>query len=294
AAKTGSFTVRMPSSYVYLTGKAILKAAGPVSAQYSDNNGLDWKDVAIQDNAIDLSPLVLRRYDYRLKFTGALQSLRIEHDIQNSQRALPALGAGKNTLTFSAGAPESTITVEGATNEGAKGKQLLATDFHPERTGMDGWWYNGQGELTYTLATPGDLTRLRFGSHYRARDAKDGIDYLVSFDGGKTWKKAGRAAGPTPGHCEYVTYTDVPPATREAKVRYAGTSRNATGFLNLRIDADYREPAGGFRPVKVTYRWEEDGKPKEQVFVAKKPDETWTITCAVKPVMKSIVMELAN
>jgi hypothetical protein len=294
AAKSGSFTVRMPSSYVYLTGKATFKAAGPVSVQFSDNNGLDWKDVTAKDGVVDLSPFVFRRYDYRLTFKGALQSLRLEHDIQNSQRALPALAQGKNTLTFTAGAPESTVTVEGSTGDGGKGKQLLASDFHPERTGMDGWWFQGKGDLTYTVSTPGDLTRLRFGSHYRARDAKDGIDYLVSFDGGKTWKKAGRAEGPTPGNCTYVTFSDVPAGVREAKVRYEGTSRNATGFLNLRIDADYREPLGGFRPVKVTYHWEEDGKPKEQVFVAKKPEETWTITCAVKPVMKSIVMELAD
>jgi hypothetical protein len=294
ATKAGSFTVRMPSSYVYLTGKATFKATGPVTAQISDNNGLDWKDVAITGSTIDLTPLVFRRYDYRLTLKGALQSLRIEHDIQNSQRALPALAAGKNTLTFSAGAPESTITIEGSTGDGGKGKQLLSTDFHPEKNGMEGWWFQGKGDLTYTIAAPGDLTRLRFGAHYRARDAKDGIDYLVSFDGGKTWKKAGRAEGGTPGNCQYVTYTDVPAKTREAKVRYEGTSRNATGFLNLRIDADYREPAGGFRPVKVTYRWDEDGKAKEQVFVAKKPEETWTITCAGKPVMKSIVMELAE
>jgi len=294
AAKPAGLTVRMPSSYVYLTGKATFKATGPVSVSFSDNNGLDWKEVAVNGSEIDLSPLVFRRYDYRLVLKGALTSLRIEHDVQNSQRALPALGAGKNTLTFSAGPAESTITVEGSTNEGSKGKQLLSTDFHPEKNGMEGWWFQGKGDLTYTIATPGDLVRVRFGSHYRIRDAKDGIDYLVSVDGGKTWKKAGRVEGPTPGHCEYVTFSDVPAGVRDVKVRYAGTSRNTTGFLNLRIDADYKEPAGGFRPVKVTYRWDEEGKAKEQSFVAKKPDETWTVNCAAKPVMKSIVMELAE
>jgi hypothetical protein len=297
AAKAGSFTVRMPSSYVYLTGKAIFKAAGPVSVSFSDNNGLDWKDVAVSGSEIDLTPLVLRRYDYRLTFKGALQSLRIEHDIQNSQRALPALAAGKNTLTFSAGPAESTVTVEGSVNPGSKGKQLLATDFHPEMNGFDPNLFiggSGKGDITFPVTTPGDLTRLRFGAHYRARDAKDGLDYQVSFDGGKSWKAAGRAAGPTPGDCLYVTFAEVPAGTREAKVRYSGTSRNATGLLNFRIDADYKEPAGGFRPVKVTYRWDEEGKAKEQVFVAKKPEELWTVTCATKPVMKSIVMELAE
>lgn len=303
AAKPGVLVVRMPSSYVYLTGKLKFTASGPAAVSFSDNNGLDWKELASTTSTgpqeIDLSAHVLRRYDYRLKFElkgkgSGLDALRIEHDIQNSQRALPALGAGKNTLTFSAGPAESTVTVEGCTNPEGKGKNLFYTDFHPEATGFDGTWVNGKGDITFPIATPGDMTRLRFGTTFRARDARDGLDYLVSYDDGKSWKTVGRAAGPTPGDALYVTVGDVPAGTRAAKVRLSGTSRNATGFLNLRIDADYKEPAGGFRPVKVTYRWDEEGKAKEQVFVAKKADEVWTVTCAAAPVMKSIVMELAD
>jgi hypothetical protein len=303
AAKPGVLVVRMPTSYVYLTGKLKFTASGAVTVSYSENNGMDWKQVAEVTSPgpqeIDLSPLVFRRYDYRMKFelkgAGAgLDALRFEHDIQNSQRALPALAAGKNTLSFSAGPAENTVTVEGSVNADAKGKNLLYTDFHPEVNGMDGVWFQGKGDITFPVATPGEMTRLRFGTQFRARDAKDGIDYQVSYDGGKAWKTVSRAAGPTPGDCHYITVADVPAGTREAKVRFSGTNRNATGFLNFRIDADYKEPAGGFRPVKVTYRWEEDGKAKEQVFVAKKADETWTLSCAAKPVMKSIVMELAD
>jgi hypothetical protein len=297
AATAGGLTLRMPSSYVYLSGKATFKASGPVTASFSDNNGLDWKDVPVTGSEIDLGPFVFRRYDYRLTLKGALESLRIVQDIQNSQRTLPALAAGRNTLTFSAGSAEGTITVEGATNASEKGKQLVYTDFHPTLTGMEnGLWVggSGKGEATFPIATPGEMVRLRFGSCYRARDAKDGIDYLVSFDGGKSWKSAGRAAGPTGGNCLYVTFPDVPAGTREALVRYAGTSRNATGLLNFRIDADYKEPQGGFRPVRVTYRWEENGKAMEDLHVAKRPEETWTITCGATPVMKSIVLELAD
>jgi hypothetical protein len=306
ASKPGVLVVRMPTSYVYLTGKLKFTANGSVSVSLSDNNGMDWKEIAsgvsVGPQEIDLGPLVLRRYDYRLKFEmkgkgAGLDALRIEHDVQNSQRALPAFAAGKNTLTFSAGPAESTITVEGCVNPEAKGKNLLVSDFHPEMNGFEPSYFiggSGKGDITFPVATPGDLTRLRFGAHFRARDARDGLDYQVSFDGGKSWKTAGRAAGPTAGDCHYVTFAEVPAGTREARIRYSGTSRNATGFLNFRIDADYKEPAGGFRPVKVTYRWDEEGRAKEQVFVAKKPDETWSITCAAKPVMKSIVMELAE
>ena len=298
----GPLVVRMPSSYVYLSGKLSFKAPGEATVSFSDNNGLDWKKIARGSGAqeVDLSPHVFRRYDYRLRFDvkgGALESLRIAHDLQHSQRALPALAQGKNTITFGAGPAEGTVTVEGSTNLSSKGKQLVYTDFHPEIDGMEPNLFvggSGKGSITFPVSTPGDLVRLRFGAHYRARDAKDGLDYQVSFDGGKTWKAAGRAAGPVAGNCHYVTFSDVPTGAREAKVRYAGTSRNATGIMNFRIDADYKEPRGGFRPVKVTYRWDENGQAKEDVHVARKPDESWTIPCAAKPLMKSIVLELAE
>jgi hypothetical protein len=296
----------MPSSYVYLTGKLTLKiVGGPVRVSFSDNNGLDWQEVAVVSEAgertIDLTPRVARRYDYRLKFElngkeTAIDGLRIVHDVQHSQRPLPALAEGKNVLTFSAGPAEGTITVEGSTNLASKKKQLVYTDFHPT---IDGFGPNcfiagAKGSIAFPIAAPGDLVRLRFGAHYRARDAKDGLDYQISFDQGKTWKTVDRAAGPTPGNCLYTTVSDVPAKTRSALVRFAGTNRNATGLLNFRIDADYREPHGGYRPVKVTYAWEENGQAQSHVHVARSPNETFAITCASRPTMKSIRLELAD
>jgi hypothetical protein len=277
-----------------------------MTISYSDNNGLDWKDIAQMtvagEKEFDLTSLIQRRYDYRLKFefrgkgTG-LDRLKIVHDIQNSQRALPALDKGTNTVTFEAGPPEATVTIEGAVDAARKGKQLVYTDFHPEVSGFERNLFigpGGEGTITFPITTPGDLVRLRFGAQYRARDARDGIDYQVSFDRGRTWKTVDRAAGPTAGDCKYVVFADVPAGTRAALVRYTGTNRNATGIVNFRIDADYREPHGGFRPVKVTYSWDEDGEPKQDVHVARQSRETYTITCAGKPAMKSIVLELAE
>src|SRR5207244_7610833 len=103
-----------------------------------------------------------------------------------------------------------------------------------------------------------------------------------------------RAAGPTPGNCQYVVFSDVPAGKRQVLVRYVGTNKSATGIFNFRIDADYQEPLGGFRPVRVTYAWEEDGQPKRDVHVARGPQETYTIRCAAKPLMKSVVLELAE
>ena len=75
-------------------------------------------------------------------------------------------------------------------------------------------------------------------------------------------------------------------------MRYAGTQRNTTCLFDFRIDADYREPRGGFRPVRVTYAWQENGVEKRDVHVARRPEERYTIRCAARPVMKSLTVEL--
>jgi hypothetical protein len=312
AAKPGELVLRLPSSYVYLGGElmisAVIAAGGKVAVTFSDNNGLDWREVTTIDKSgeqrvnLSLKPFVYRRYDYRLKFTisGAgtgLRELVFRHSIQHSQRALPALAAGKNTITFDAGAAEGTITIEGSTNPKVKGKQLISADFHPVIEGVaEGppTLKGGQGSITFPIATPGDMVRLRFGCHYRARDAKDGWDLQVSFDNGQTFKTVDRAAGPTPGLCKYVTFGDVPAGTRQALVRFAGTQRNTTCLFDYRIDADYKEPHGGFQPVVIEYRWEENGQAKQDVHIARKAQETYTITCTARPVMKSITVELAE
>ncbi len=311
STKPATLILRMPSSYVYLTGSLAFNgkvaAGGEIAVALSDNNGLDWKEVtrikASGEQRVDLSPLALRRYDYRLKFElkgagTALDALKLTHDVQHSQRPLPALAQGDNTITFSAGPAEGTITVEGATNLKHKNRQLVYTDFHPEVKGFEKDRLfiaaPGAAAITFPVHTPGDLVRLRFGAHYSAMNEQDGFDYQVSFDKGQTWKTVGRAAGPHRGYCQYVVISDVPAGTRDALVRYSGVRKEATGIFNFRIDADYKEPSGGFRPVQVTYTWEENGQPKQDVHVARKPDEKYTIRCEAKPVMKSIAVEVGE
>jgi hypothetical protein len=304
ASKPGILAIRMPSSYVYLTGRLTYRARGGITVAISDNNGLDWNEIDQGGGSqeVDLSPWVFRRYDYRLRFElrgkgAALEVLKITHDIQHSQRPLPALAQGPNTISFAAGPPEGTVTLEGSTNLDHKGKQQVYTDFRPQLEGIEGPALSVAGErgwITFPAATPGEITRLRFGGHYRVLDADDGWEFQVSFDGGRSFRTVDRAPGPTRGECKYVVCSDIPAGARAALVRYSGTRRGTTILYGFRIDADYREPHGGFRPVKITYRWEEAGTLKEHVAVARKPQETYTISCATRPVMKSIVLELAE
>jgi hypothetical protein len=301
AAKPGVLVIRMPSSYVYLSGAAKLKTTGPVAVAISDNNGLDWKDVDTLDagaHSVDLKPHVYRRYDYRIRFTlgGAgtsIDALTLTHDIQHSQRVLPALDEGTNTITFSAGPAEGTVTVEGSLDAKDKGKQLTLADFHVASKGIkeNVFLAGGSGELTIPVTTPGDLRRLRLGAHFRARDARDAWTVEASFDEGKTWNPMGQLKGPTAGHSASLALREVPPNVRSAVVRLAGAQRGTLGLFDLRLDADYAEPNGGLAPVKVTYLYDESGQHKELAHTATKQTETWTIQCAQRPLLKSIVIE---
>ncbi len=320
AARPGTLVVRMPSPYVYLGGSleatVTVGQGGAARVYFSRNNGLDWQEVASataagkSDISVDLKPLVYRMYDYRLKFelTGAgtgIDALVISHDIQQSQRALPALGPNENTISFSAApADEGTITIEPALEREPKGNQLSILEFHPRIDGLEFDAFGLRlkkdgGTLTVPIETPGDMRRLRFGCYSVTKREVDGWEFLVSFDGGKTWRGAGHCPGGENGMSHYVTYGDVPAGTRSALVRYVGSHADMVVLGSIRIDADYAEPNAGWRPVKVTYVWDEGAfGEKRDAHVAGSPEETWTISCSDKPVlkptMKSIVLELAE
>ncbi len=315
-AASGSFVVRMPCSYVYLSGTLVVDAAlaagGDVSVAFSDNNGTDWKDVskvnAAGPQTIDLKALVYRHYDYRLKFTlngagTAVKALKISHDIQHSQRPLPALGKGDNTITFSAGPQEGTVTVQATHPEfKAKGQPSLE-EFHVTTTGFNPDTFKqwktlvpagANADLTMPLETPGDLVRLRFGCNYRAGDKNEGFEYQVSFDDGKTFKTVDHAMGPNRQNGKFISFSEIPAGTRKAQVRIHANSKGNCVIFAARADADYTEPHGGFRPVKVTYTWQEAGQDKQDVHIAAKDNDNYTIKCGDAPKMKAIVLEQAD
>ena len=93
---------------------------------------------------------------------------------------------------------------------------------------------------------------------------------------------------------KWVTAASVPPRTRKVLVRYSGEKTTVSMIFNLRIDVDYKEPQGGFAPVKITYVWDENGQEKQNVHVASTPAEVYKIRCETAPRMKSIALERAD
>lgn len=309
----GIIEIRNPTSYVYLKGEvtldATVAAGGSVGLYLSLNNGMDWRQIGKVEQTgrqtIDLSSAILRHYDYRLRvlLNGAgtrLTTLSFRHDIQHSQRPLPALDRGTNTITFIAAPQEGTVTIEGGIGPAGQRGQLKYTDFHPiiENLAPENLMVDlakGTGSIQYHVETPAAMSRLRILTHYRARDKKGGWDLQVSFDGGKTYQSIAKLEGGYAATGRYIEFSDIPAGANAAEIKWVGTANNNAALMfNQRIDADYAMPNAGFRPVKTTYLWEEGGVEKRDVHVAKSALETYTINCAEKPVMKSIILELAD
>ena len=206
------------------------------------------------------------------------------------------MAEGANTITFSAGDPTATVTVEGSPDLSLKSKQLVYTDFHPVLDKISGNMQvqGALGSATFPVQTPGEMTKLRIGCSYRSWVPEDGIDIEVSFDGGKTFKTVSAFGKSDSFANRYVEVKDIPAGTKAAQVRYVARVKSALQWYNFHINADYRQPGAGFRPVKVTYTWDENGQEKTDAHVAQKAQETYTINCQSKPTMKSIRLELAR
>ncbi len=279
SAKPGLLVLRMPSSYVYLSGQVSLKPVvapdGSIVVSFSDNHGLDWTRIADIANSgeatLDLKRLCFRRYDYRLKFefsgegTG-LDALRIKHDVQHSQAPLPALLEGENKITVTTGPYEGTVTLEGAMSVEMrdKGKNLFYKAFHPTLEGgtrTDGLRIEGKGAATFPIATPGAMTRIRMNAFWRARDKRDGYDVSVSFNGGKTYRKVTRLGGPTAGETRYLTIAGIPAhpaspgAVRRSIVQHHDALRSA--------DRRRLPPAARRIPADPGYLYLERGRPRK-------------------------------
>jgi hypothetical protein len=129
---------------------------------------------------------------------------------------------------------------------------------------------------------------------WRARDKRDGYEVELSFDGGKHFRQAAKLGGPTTGTSRYFTFADIPPGSREVRLRLGGHEVNTAMLFGLRIDADYRQPFGGFRPVKITYVWDDNGTPRTHEHVAFRPEESYTIHCGPRALVKSFTVEVAK
>jgi hypothetical protein len=319
--KPGVAVVQIASPYVYLGGRLKLKAlrrsdAAKVAVSISTNNGRTFTPlwaadkVGTNEATVDLKDRILRRYAYWLKIEltaaepdgAGLDAFVVENDFQHAPRTLPWLGKGGNTITVAADT-DTALASRAITCRITQDKRFVKNE-SPDAMGLvfdnlrmqyDAcWWKGGVGRMTVPIETPGDLVALRFSTQIRARGEKDLVRMLFSSDDGKSWKEAARIAGPTQGTTQYLRFTQIPPGTRKALLRYEMTGNNTVGVLSFRIDADYKDPraAQTFRPFTVVHRWKEDGWEKSHRELIEQLPHRYKFTTAAVPEMVSVSYEM--
>ncbi len=318
SAKPGVAVIEMNSPYVYLGGRvrisAIRRSASDrITLSLSTNNGRSFRQIwsaaqGSSDARVDLGVAVVRRYAYQLKLEVAgspgsgVNTIAIESDIQHAPRTLPWLGKGSNTITIAADSNPHIATRTVACRITAdpqfdKNETLGSMGAAPDNLDLRDealWWKGGSGTLTVPFETPGDMVGLRYGAQIRARGVKDLVALSLSFDGGKSWRDAGRIAGPTPGTTRYFQFTALPPGVRKGLLRFTLTGDNTVGIFNFRLDADYKDTlaSAAFRPFTVTHRWRENGELKSKsVQIPHLPYE-YNIVAGTNPEMDSVTYEM--
>jgi hypothetical protein len=239
-------------------------AAGGVPARLTlikEVNGAYEILVKVQMTAkANASDLVLKRLHFRT-FT------------QINSKTQPRLNIGKNTIYVGAG-EQTESTVLWPELQADKYKELVF-DANNIRTEKIHPLYdptllpadlNKEAHLVYKFQAPGDITRLTIGARYRhlVNSDQGAIAFLYSLDEGKTWTQAWRFRG-TPnanpkkpmGSCVDAIHHEPIAIRKGHKSVLVKYSLDKFGLWNLRAEANYLPGDVTFKPLEVTFTWNE-------------------------------------
>ena len=121
----------------------------------------------------------------------------------------------------------------------------------------------GEGFMAFKMVSPRDITRITYGAKMCTVEKGSRVDFLHSFDDGKTWEKDYSQTENLPDPIHYVTVDKVPPGTRSVLYKYLivgqGTEGNQLGITDVRMEADHKvqesQPA-----IAITFAWKERQK----------------------------------
>jgi len=252
-----------------------------VAISVSTNNGLTWKEVWRADKTGRLSPVVdlvdqiNGSYDFlvkvRLLAKAAAPDVTLDYIVfgtltQLNSKTQPRLKIGKNTVYVGAGEQTESI-VYWPDLQGTAYKQYACEEENlrtlDKHTGYNGVMKPAQpgkpGSVTFKMDAPRQITKITYGGRLFLR-SKGHIDFLHSFDGGKTWEKSYTWTDNTPpwDHIQYVTVSDVPAGVRSVRLKYVMESPDSEiGLFAVRMEANYKPADASPKPMEVTFTWKE-------------------------------------
>jgi hypothetical protein len=208
----------------------------------------------------------------KVAFTGAaqLRDLEFETTTMLNSKTQPKLNIGKNTIYVGAGDQSESIVfwpdLQGTNYKSyvVEEKNIVTRKEHPGYMGvMHAAKPNEEAYVVFRVDAPHEITRLNYGGRLYNRTPKSHIDFLHSFDGGKTWTQSYSLTNTAQPWdvIHYETVENVPPGTRSVLFKYSlnssATGSEACSLYAVRMEANHRPAEAVFRPMDVTFNWSE-------------------------------------
>ena len=251
----------------------------------SATNGLSWREVwksektGVTAAGVELVGEVNGAYEVLVKFellgkqsaaSARLESVEIETTTMLNAKTQPRLNLGSNTVYVGRGAPTGSIVLwpdlqgESYKPVVVEEKNIATQAKHPGYMGvMHAANPKEEAYVVFRIDAPRPITRLVYGGRLYNRAPKSHVDFLHSFDGGKTWTTSYSLADTKPPWdvIRYETIDRVPPDTKSVLVKYLLNSSeagpSACSIYAVRMEANYEVADPGFKPLEVTFRWSE-------------------------------------
>jgi hypothetical protein len=254
------------------------------SIAVSTTNGLTWEKVWRNDQLGDtevettLTRPVNGDYDVLVKVTllgnrspGAarLRALSFETTTMLNAKTQPRLLLGRNEVYVGAG-PQTESIVLWPDLRGERYRAFAVEEHNvataSEHPGYQGTLFAARGGedayVVFRIDAPGDLTAVHVGGRLYNRAPGSHIDYLHSFDSGRTWTADYSLADTSmPWDVIYTATVPAPEGARSVLVKYVLSSPEAgpgaCSLYAVRMEADYQPADTTFTPLEVTFRWSE-------------------------------------
>jgi hypothetical protein len=251
----------------------------------STTNGLQWtcvhKSAELGDFPLNLLLIepVNGAYEILVKFVlfsaesprnVGLRDITLETRTMLNSKTQPQLRLGRNTIYVDAGEPLESIVFW---------PDLQADHYQPlvfreeniaterEHQGWRGVMFAKEGGkpayTIYRITTPRDIRRVVYGGRFYNRAPGGKIQLLHSVDGGQTWTLAWELTETEQpwDDIHYVAVKDIPPGCREVLCQYRLQAPQAgpmaCSLYSVRMEVQHEVAHPGFRPLDVTFTWEE-------------------------------------
>jgi hypothetical protein len=248
-------------------------------------NGLAWRQVWQSDkNPVSTANLTLINevngsYEVlvkvRLERQSQLKNIRFETTTMLNSKTQPNLLLGRNTVYVGAGNQTESIVfwpdLQGTNYRPyvVEEKNILTRTKHPEYMGV--MYAANPREPAYVVFradAPRDVTRVTYGGRLYNRALGSHIDFLHSFDNGKTWEQTYSLTNTSKPWdvLHYETVEKIPAGTRSVLFKYVlqspatNTSQPGTDVCSLysvRTEVNHQPVTRSFKPLLVTFNWSE-------------------------------------